>query len=94
MTADKLPWRYALYITGSYPWREDSLCAVVNSDELESSDQVKDFVRTNNLRYCLGVQAIQDIVANAKQQIVDIGITHLIDAFNFYYKHDAFINFK
>lgn len=94
IAVDELPWRSALYITGNYPWREDSLCAVLDSDELEPSDHAKDFVRTNNLRYCLGVQDIQDIVANARQQVAAISTSHLIEAFNFYYKHDAFIRFK
>ena len=90
---DELPWKHALYLAGSFPWTENTLCAVLDPNETDDPDEVPDFAKQNELKYALSVHEVQGIVANAKQQLGKVAMPRLIEAFNFYYKNDAFIEF-
>lgn len=43
------------------------------------------------LEYALGMDAVQDIVANAREQDPNVDLATLLKAFLFYYDHDAFM---
>ncbi|QDU31654.1 hypothetical protein ETAA8_68140 [Anatilimnocola aggregata] len=90
---DDFPWNEAIYLPANKPWSLNSTLAVWSADDYEEGEE-PDIARTNCLRYALGVSSGQDIVANAKQQKPVLTLDELLDAFMFFYKHDAFISIK
>jgi hypothetical protein len=90
---ESLPWNQALYLDMQRPWTEESHCAVLDPDDIEDADSDDDpeFAVRHGLRYALTISATQDIVDNAQQQKVQPSMSDLIQAFNYYYDHDAFI---
>ena len=85
------PWDHALYLVGTYPWRKDTPCAVLNPDEIEDFPEKQIIAEKYRLNYVLSVQQAQDLTKNTHEQIKNVTSEQLIDAFNFYYKNDAFI---
>lgn len=85
------PWNYGLYLKGGYPWNSESLGVILNINELDPEDD-PEFAKKNNMKYALNVQSVQDIVEGAISQKKNVSIEELIEAFNYYYKNDAFIN--
>ena len=47
----------------------------------------------NGLLCCIGIQAIQQVVDNARQQLQNCSVEQLFDAFLYYYDNDDFIEF-
>ena len=47
----------------------------------------------NGLLCCIGIQAVQQVVDNARQQLQNCSVEQLFDAFLYYYDNDAFIEF-
>jgi hypothetical protein len=92
-TADELPWNYALYLSQEKPWNRDTLCTVLNPNNCEDEDEEPPFAKQHAFIYGLGINDVQDIVNNAKQQEAEIGIDGLVKAFLYYYDNDAFIEF-
>ncbi len=87
------PWDEAVYLPKDNEWALTSSCAVWNPDDCDEGDQ-PEIAKLNGLTYALGVSAIQDIVANARQQKPDCNLDDLLKAFLFYYQNDAYITFK
>ena len=79
-----------LYLPMDEVWQAETKSAVLLHSDL---DGVPEVAQQNGLSYALGIAAVQDIVANAKEQNADVGLAQLIQASLFYYDHDAFINF-
>jgi hypothetical protein len=79
-----------LYLPMDEVWQLETKCAVLAQSDL---DGVPDVAQQNGLSYALGIAAVQDIVANAREQIASASLAQLLQAFLFYYDHDAFITF-
>lgn len=80
-----------LYLPLDEVWNLETRCAILAQSDL---DAVPDVAQHNGLSYALGVAAVQDIVANAREQIASVSLGELMQAFLFYYDHDAFITFE
>ena len=80
-----------LYLPKDQEWDLNTKCAVISESDV---DGIPEFARKNGLSYILGMAAIQDIGANAREQIKKVTLDTIFQAFLFYYKHDAFINLK
>ncbi len=64
----------------------ESPCTAHDTDDSDDPDEAQRL----GLKYVMGVSAVQDIIANAKAQKADADLTTLLQAFNYYYAHDAF----
>jgi hypothetical protein len=90
---ETLPWGHAIYLDTQRPWTEESRVAVLDPNDVEDpdSDDDPEFAVRHGLKYALTVSITQDIVDNTKQQKVQPSVVDLLQAFNYYYEHDAFI---
>jgi hypothetical protein len=86
-----------VYLPKDKNWTLQSSSAVLESDEVppELEDQpdagVPEFAKRNGLVQVVPVTTLQDIVANAKSQSPNVSLDDLFKAFEYYYKHDAFV---
>jgi len=86
-----------LYLPVERNWNLDSKCAILESDEVppELEDDpnagVPDFAKQNMLVEALPITVVKDIVWNARGQRANVKLEDLLMAFQYYYKHDAFI---
>src|SRR5687768_8991660 len=87
------PWSHAVYVDTQRPWRKETQCAVLDPNDIEDpdSDDDPEFAMKHGLKYALTVGTAQDIVDNTRQQKAQATLADLIKAFNYYYDHDAFI---
>jgi hypothetical protein len=88
-----LNWQHALYLPFGVVWDEMTSCAVLDPNESEELAGVPPFAKENGIDYALGISAIQDIVANVREQRPAVETNDLTKAFLFYFRHDAFIIF-
>src|SRR5262249_52899486 len=79
-----------LYLPMDEIWQLGTKCAVLTKSDV---DGVPEVAQQNGLAYALGIAAVQDIAANAREQVRDVSLDQLLQAFLFYYDHDAFITF-
>ena len=91
VNAQNYSWDDSLFLSEDRNWTLDSKCAVLNMDDLEDDEEVPKFATDNKLMYVLGIQDIQDIVNNAREQKAQIQDIELFEAFMYYFKNDAFI---
>ena len=81
-------------------WSLNTSAAVLRSEEVppglenEPHAGVPQFAKEHGLRQVLPVTTVQDIVDNAHAQKRDISVNELLKAFDYYYKHDAFIRLE
>lgn len=94
VSAESYSWESSLFLPDSMNWEIDSLCAVLNMDDLADDEEVPEFAVKNRLIYVLSIQEIQDIVRNAYSQRSNCVDKNLFEAFLYYYKNDAFIQFE
>jgi hypothetical protein len=86
-----------VYLPSNSTWSLQSKSATLVSDEVpqEFEDEpdagVPQFAKRNHLMQVIPVATLQDIVSNALQQKPNATSEELFDAFNFFYKNDAFI---
>jgi hypothetical protein len=95
--AHNFPWDGDLFIPKDGDWNNDTKGMVVRID-IDDLDDGNDFddlpiVKHYNLRYVLSMAAVQTIVSNAESQKPAINEDQLLQAFLFYFDHDAFITF-
>ena len=89
-----------VYLPTDRNWSLSSKCAILESDEVppELEDEpdagVPEFAKKNRLTQALPVTVLQDVVRNACAQKPDATPQDLFQAFEHYYKHDAFIKLK
>lgn len=88
---EEFPWNKALFLAGQYPWNEDTPCAILDPDDSDDPDEDPEPARQQGLKYTLSVQDVQGVVENAKEQDPNVSLRRLLDAFNFYYRNDAYI---
>jgi hypothetical protein len=89
-----LLWKYSLYLPADGLWDKNSRCCVLDPEDCEEEDDEPVFARQNGLKYALSVNTVQQIVDNAREQIPDVDIDGLMEAFFYYYDNDAFIEFS
>lgn len=90
--SDALSWTSALYLPiTAHTLSLSTPCCVLEEDEDEENAETANYVAQNDFKYVLGIQAVQDIVANARTQKSDVSSTELLGALEYYLKRDAFI---
>ncbi|MFD4704138.1 hypothetical protein ACFWM3_04635 [Gottfriedia sp. NPDC058432] len=72
----------------------NSSCYLIDLDELDDNEDIPKFAVQNNYCYVLNMADIQDIVDNVKQQRAECSELDLFEAFQYYFKYDAFISFN
>src|SRR5688572_15913689 len=86
-----------LYLPKDKNWNLNCRCEILESEEIPSAQEndpqagIPDMAKQNGLMQVLPVTIVQDIIANAKAQKHDATQQEIFRAFNYYYKHDAFI---
>lgn len=94
--ASDLAW---VYLPAKGQWDLDSQCVALESEEVppELEDEpdagVPDFAKEHELVQVLPVSTVKEIVSNALMQKPEACVEELFQAFEFYYRHDAFIEF-
>lgn len=99
INAKELPWNEYLFLPIDKNWSLDSVCSVINWDQLDENELEDDgdtpkIAKENKLIYALDIATIQEIVDNAQQQRPQCSESDLFEAFLYYYYNDAFITFK
>ena len=88
---DEFEMDHALYLKAGEKWDLNSVGAVIDPDEAEDPDgEYFDFRDENNLTYVLEVSIIDQIKNNAEYQLGKVTLEQLLDAFRYYFQHDAF----
>jgi hypothetical protein len=82
-------WRHSLYGEPRPPWKSDTRCVVLERDVY--SEEPPPFAQAHSLRRILSVQQVQDIVENARMQLPAPTLEQLVEAFNYYFARDAFL---
>jgi hypothetical protein len=98
ITGEPLP-RGAVYLEQKQSWTKESIGAVLPDRYVDTTnyDEIEDrpaFAKRHNLFWILDTDTVEDIVYNAQLQLGNPSIEQLVDAFNFYWKHDGFLEFK
>lgn len=92
---DSLDWRSELYLPRlSERWAETTPCVVLEEDEEETNQEAADYIAKNGLTYVLSVQAVQDVMANARSQEPKVALSKLLEALVYYFENDAFLVLK
>ena len=87
--------RDALFMVRDEKWGLNTKCAVLDPDDVEDdADEESRFAMDNNLKYTLNMQEIRGIVMNAYEQKSSCTENELLEAFLYYYNHDAFIELE
>ncbi len=79
-----------VYLPMDEVWQLPTECAVLSQSDI---DEVPGFALQHGLSYALETASVHDIVSNARAQIKEPTLGQLLEAFLFYYDHDAFITF-
>ncbi len=77
-----------LYLSFEAEWRLDSDCLVLPESDV---DGVPSLAARHGLNYVTGMDAIQDAIANACQQLQVLSAQQRLEAFLYYYDNDAFM---
>ncbi|WP_147375511.1 DUF7716 domain-containing protein [Jiangella rhizosphaerae] len=89
--ADGLRWDHALYAPGGRPYSEETPVLVWDVDDVSDDTDLPAEAIALGYDYVLGIQDVQGIVQNARQQRPDTTSADLLAAFHFYLDNDAFI---
>ncbi len=93
LKADHQPWNFALFLPPEKPWSLDSRCMTLDADDCDE-DEVYPEAAARGLSYVIGIQDVQSIVENARQQKPEAEADDLFQAFTYYLNNDAFIVFE
>ena len=94
MGAANLLWSDSLFLPEGEKWGLETKGLVWDPDDVDSDeDEVPKIAEENGLLCCIGIQVIQQVVDNARQQLQNCSVEQLFDAFLYYYDNDAFIEF-
>ena len=94
MGAANLLWSDSLFLPEGKKWGLETKGLVWDPDDVDSDeDEVPRIAEENGLLCHIGIQAIQQVVDNARQQLRNCSVEQLFDAFLYYYDNDAFIEF-
>ena len=84
----------AIFLPLDAAWDTATACAILAIDHYDESEDEPPFARQNGLTRVLSIDQVQDIVANAREQIAEASPEQLLAAFLHYYERDAFIDFN
>lgn len=91
-SCDSLDWKSTLYLPNiSKPWAEITPCVIVEEGEEDYNQEVTDCIAKNKLEYAIGIQSVQDVIANAKQQEPNLEPDQLLKSLIYYCRNDAFL---
>ena len=93
LSANDFNWEDSLFLSSNEEWSLSSKCYLFNLDDLEDDEDLPKFALDNDFKYVLSIAAVQDIVDNARQQLIECSEKDLFDAFYYYFKNDAFKSF-
>jgi hypothetical protein len=79
-----------LFLPMDEVWQLKTRCAVLAES---GADELPNVAQQNGLAYALGIAAVHDVVANAREQFASASLSQLLQAFLFWYDHDAFVVF-
>ena len=92
---DNEPLSGEIFVKNAYPWNADTLCVTLSIPEEEYHlDGGSDFTKQNSLKPVLRISNAFEIVDYARGQKSDPTVEELVDSFNHYYEHDAFLNLR
>ena len=75
-------------------WGLETKAVICDPDDVESEDdEIPQIAKEMGLPLSIGIQDIQQVMDNARQQVEDCSIEQLFEAFLYYYDNDAFIEF-
>ncbi len=95
LNLDDFERRDALFMVRNEEWGLNTKCAVLDPDDVEDdADEEPRFAMDNNLKHVLNMRDIRGIVMNAYEQKSNCTGNDLLEAFLYYYKNDAFIEFS
>lgn len=92
--SEKLPWNASLFLSGKHPFLSENSAMVIDQDKDEDPEEREKRLEEVGYRYALSISTVQEIVNNLKLQIENPTNDQLIEAFNYYFKNDAFIEIK
>ena len=88
-------WSDALFLPENEVWDKHTKGLIQDPDDIENDeDELPKAAIENHFIYTLSIQSIQLIVENAKRQKQNISDDDLLEAFLFYYDHDAYMDFS
>ena len=93
VTVENYPLRFAVFLPEDEMWTVSSDAVLADIDEMEPD---VDWIELDGKRYknALGLDAVVDVVVNARLQRSDLTVEVLMKAFLYYYDRDAFIEIK
>ena len=88
-------WSDSLFLPDDEEWGPDTRVLIWDPNDVDSDeDEVPKIAEENGLFCSIGIQMVQQIVENAKQQLESCTAEQLLQAFLYYYDNDAFIEFS
>lgn len=96
-TADNIDCEHSLYLPFDQKWGLETKALTVLLDssgggpEETEDDHPPEAAIREGLARAIGMDAVQDVVANLRQQMNEPTPVQLLEAFLFYYDNDAFI---
>jgi hypothetical protein len=91
---EELDWQLALFLNPEEEWTLLTPCAILDPDDVEDDeDEEPLYAQENGLTYALDVNRVKGIVRNARGQKSNCTADDLLQAFLFYYDHDAYLDF-
>src|SRR4051794_9206667 len=85
--------RDALFLPMDEAWTLDTPSIVTDLDAINdpASEAINADGRT--YQYALGIDTLIDVIVNAREQAKNVSRDEILEAFLYYYDHDAFIAF-
>lgn len=94
INAPNLLWSDSLFLPDTLTWELETKVVICDSDDVESEDdEIPQIAKEMGLPLSIGIQDIQQVIDNARQQVEDYSIEQLFEVFLYYYDNDAFIEF-
>lgn len=78
---------------GTVSLNENTFIAVTFTLDFEDDDWLPDFAREHHLEGYSDILLMQDVIGNVRAQKQDPAIAEFVAALNYFYKHDAFLEF-
>jgi hypothetical protein len=79
-----------LYLAENAVWSLQTTAAVLAESDVDGNPP---FAEVQGLRYAIGMGAVCEVAQNAKLQLGTVTPDQLLEAFLYYYDHDAFLCF-
>ena len=93
LTGDELPYDHDVVLPDEPKWRLETRCAIVQGEEFDDPVEHPLAAEHALVGCAIGTNEVQDIIANAKEQIAEPSPGQLLAAFEYYVDNDAFIDF-